>query len=295
MPIPQDAGFLPPKLAVATAAQQPVCLPQLQPPPPPVVRSVWFGDGFSATPATCSMKPPPVVPNWPAGPLAPNGQDNANQVNPDVETMQHRLADLGYLDADQLSGAWGKYGPRTTEATADFQLANGLPVTGSADTTTLERMGASTARTEEQAVEALGQRNERVIGQRIGTWGPQPKPAPEEHVPEQRTIAYDDVNCRESPVNGTPKDQFSKGTTVTEVEPQPEGGQDGWMYVTGQGQHGEVSGWVKLDRTEEIPKTYPPQVDTRLQELGYLPPDGTTDSKAVKNFQAMNKDRKSVV
>ncbi|HVE85943.1 MAG TPA: C39 family peptidase, partial [Myxococcales bacterium] len=32
-----------------------------------------------------------------------------------------------------------------------------------------------------------------------------------------------------------------------------------------------------------------PRIDTRMEDLGYLPPGGATDARAVSNFQAMNK------
>jgi len=60
----------------------------------------------------------------------------------DVTKMQKRLLELGYLFVNPT----GLYGDGTVQSVKDFQLLNGLTVTGIADTTTLQKMFASDAK-----------------------------------------------------------------------------------------------------------------------------------------------------
>ena len=56
---------------------------------------------------------------------------------PEVQQLQETLRDLGYFSGP----ADGRRGPRTREALRDFQTDQGLPATGSLDTTTVTRIG----------------------------------------------------------------------------------------------------------------------------------------------------------
>ncbi len=59
----------------------------------------------------------------------------------DVAALQTRLIRLDLLDASPS----GNYGPQTTQAVADFQTSEGLPVTGLADIATLDALGFDTS------------------------------------------------------------------------------------------------------------------------------------------------------
>jgi len=109
---------------------------------------------------------------WPEGPLEPS-----QEADEDVEAMQDRLIELGYLDAGVVEGAEGVYGPSTTEAVRRFQLANGVyPVDGEASVETLAAMGAPTALSLEEALDEL---EDTVIGGTLGVAGPEPVPTVE--------------------------------------------------------------------------------------------------------------------
>ncbi len=58
----------------------------------------------------------------------------------EVTKIQQRLKNWGYFDGPVT----GNYGSLTTEAVKKFQKAHGLPVTGNADTKTLEKIGLPT-------------------------------------------------------------------------------------------------------------------------------------------------------
>jgi peptidoglycan hydrolase-like protein with peptidoglycan-binding domain len=224
---------------------------------------------------------------WPTGPLSPT------QGTPkDITLLQERLVKLGYLDA-MPEGEQGVYGDLTEEAVSDFQLANGLPVTGIADATTLWLMDKPTARTEAQAVEALSGRDPRVIGHSIGTAGAEPKPTLPlpPWLPETATVHTNNgsnANCRAEPsTSGALQGSFANGSTLQVVNPQPEGGEEGWLYVT----DGTTEGWVSTTVLDVPPEPLNP-VDTRLVELGYLPTDteitDEMEAQAIQNFQLMN-------
>ena len=68
-----------------------------------------------------------------------DGVLSSGEKGPEVEALQKKLNALGYTDANgQKLGEDGKYGNRTKEAVQQFQLENGLKVTGIADAATLK-------------------------------------------------------------------------------------------------------------------------------------------------------------
>ena len=67
-----------------------------------------------------------------------------------VKLLQERLKELGYYNTTIDSD----YGYRTAEAVSDFQRANGLNVTGKADSTTLKKLVSSSALSKEDAEKA---------------------------------------------------------------------------------------------------------------------------------------------
>lgn len=228
-------------------------------------------------------------PNWPAGPLVPN-----KQTNPDVLTMQNRLVQLGYMTADELKGGEGIYGRKTTAAVREFQVANGIrPVTGLADEVTLRAMGASSAKTVDQVLGSMG---ETRIGDSIGTAGPAPVPTVESlNLPPPTGTITGSANVRPTPgTEGAPLGQFAKGTEVSIVQPQPADAKPGWVYVSGKNAKGEaLTGWVAdgvngIDLVKQNAVPTDPRVQARMEELGYVPPGGAVDDKALRNFQLMN-------
>jgi len=67
----------------------------------------------------------------------------------DVALMQQALNDLGF-DCRWVDGL---YGPRTMRGVSAFQKANGLPVTGIADQTTLDLLYSGNAKAAEQTTD----------------------------------------------------------------------------------------------------------------------------------------------
>lgn len=67
---------------------------------------------------------------------------NPGDQSEDVFSMQERLEELGYLDAEYD----GYYGDHTTECVKEFQRVNGLEQTGVADSDTLKRMFSTLAK-----------------------------------------------------------------------------------------------------------------------------------------------------
>lgn len=70
--------------------------------------------------------------------------------NEDVLKMQTRLDELGYLDAE-YDGLYGQY---TAQCVSDFQQANGLQATGTADAETLRVLFSSNAISKESSTSA---------------------------------------------------------------------------------------------------------------------------------------------
>jgi N-acetyl-anhydromuramyl-L-alanine amidase AmpD len=54
-------------------------------------------------------------------------------VRDEVALLQWDLVYLGFMDADEVAGGGGRFGPLTQQAVTAFQEANGVPVTGSYD------------------------------------------------------------------------------------------------------------------------------------------------------------------
>jgi len=74
--------------------------------------------------------------------VAPTATLQKDAKGDEVTKMQKRLLELGYLFVNPT----GLYGDGTVQSVKDFQLLNGLVVTGIADTKTLQKMFASDAK-----------------------------------------------------------------------------------------------------------------------------------------------------
>lgn len=97
-----------------------------------------------------------------------------------VRAMQNRLMELGFFAGD----ADGIYGDETQTAVKNFQTANGLANTGTADETTIARMRSEEAISKEAYLEALvaqaqakGEPNGGAAGRRRGSGFAGAKPA----------------------------------------------------------------------------------------------------------------------
>lgn len=232
---------------------------------------------------------PPAAPSFPAGPFKP-GQKSA-----EIDTMQKRLEQLGFLDPANVKGAEGVYGRRTTEAVREFQQANGIkPATGVADTATLARMGDSTALSHDQAMAQVANGGTTIIVPSIGTAGPGEVPTQATlQSPSSATITSD-ANVRQSAnANTQLLGVFKQGTEVQVVQPQPAGGQPGWVYVSGTDAKGKaLQGWVAhgasgVDRMTGLTMG-DPRVQARMEQLGYCAPGYGYDAKTISDFQRMN-------
>lgn len=81
---------------------------------------------------------------------AADGQLQPGEKGPDVRGFQTSLNELGFKGADgKPLKVDGDYGDNTKAAVAAFQKANGLPETGVADRTTLDKVGESLTRKEQ--------------------------------------------------------------------------------------------------------------------------------------------------
>ncbi|MFI8907968.1 L,D-transpeptidase family protein [Streptomyces albidoflavus] len=121
----------PPPPATTEDARPPTPSP---PPPPPTP---------SPAPTTATPKPPPPPPTPSATkPAAPAVLMRPGQTSEQVRELQARLASLGLFGRSPT----GFYGDVTSEAVSAFQRKGALPVTGTTDTVTWDRLRAGTPR-----------------------------------------------------------------------------------------------------------------------------------------------------
>ncbi|MCR0987816.1 L,D-transpeptidase family protein [Streptomyces albidoflavus] len=109
--------------------------PKPSPPPPPPTPS--------PAPTTATPKPPPPPPTPSATkPTAPAVLMRPGQTSEQVRELQARLASLGLFGRSPT----GFYGDVTSEAVSAYQRKGALPVTGTTDTVTWDRLRAGTPR-----------------------------------------------------------------------------------------------------------------------------------------------------
>ena len=112
--------------------------------------ALWFGARmFSVSPATISPQPQPNLNSAQYDPrrsLRPDGQPYRNA----TQEVQYLLKELGY----DIGAPDGYEGPKTTSVIEEFQRKHNLPVSGAADTTTLEVIRARAQKVFLQKIEA---------------------------------------------------------------------------------------------------------------------------------------------
>ncbi len=132
------------------------------------------------------------------------------------------------------------------------------------------------------------------VGPRIGTEAAGALPDPSSW-PVVTTVNMADhtasARCRASPsksgdVSGT-FDHDEALTVLGQDPPAPAAAQ--WYQVEGTSSEGEpLTGWVGADVAREPALQVDPRLDERMQQLGYVEPDGTVDANDLRNFQLMN-------
>lgn len=107
----------------------------------PFGAAVALGMLLACAPATFGQQGPNVTDDptaeLPSNPDLDAAAADMALTQPEVQQLQETLRDLGYFSGP----ADGRRGPRTREALRDFQTDQGLPATGSLDTTTVTRIG----------------------------------------------------------------------------------------------------------------------------------------------------------